>query len=185
MSAQPGQVGTAGRGGRAVTPSLAPAAAPLSDDERRVWDLLPHGRLNAITQARLAAAAGVSTRQLQDILKSLTEDHGLPVCAACSEPMGSFVPATPAEAEPYIRQLRSRALSCFVRIKALSGSVARELLAEVQETLDFGSPANTRVGARDTQVCPQCVQLFAPARDTQMYCSDVCRYRAANERRAS
>lgn len=158
-------------------PSSEPRPA-LTSEERRVWELIPVGRANAIKQKRLAFECEISTRSLQHVLKDLTELRGLPIASACSNPMGVFIPETSEEVDAFVAQLRSRALSCFKRMNALNRAAASALLREQQMEIGFPEP-RLRVAR---VICPQCGKPFLPSRSTQMYCGSDCRYAAARER---
>ena len=168
-----GKRGAAGEWAGAVPPG-----EPLAGQLLRVWLSVPSGRARAIKQKYLAAQLDMSTRTLQQYLKDLTEVRGLPIASACSPPYGVFVPETPAEVDAFVAQLRSRALSCFKRIAALSRAAGVALLREQQLEIGFPEPSLPVAGA----ICCQCGKEFAPSRSTQIYCTSACRFDAARER---
>lgn len=159
--------------------SSKPRPACLTSEERRVWELIPHGRARAIKQSLLADAVGLSTRTLQHVLKDLTEVHGLPVASACSKPMGVFIPETEAEVDAFIEQLTSRALSCFRRIKALKVSAAMSLATELQTSLPLRDAIEPEepctVRSRAPRRCLTCSAKFPAWRKDRKFCSDKCR----------
>ena len=164
----------------------SPPVERLTGTERRVMEQLHRhvGRANAITQARLAFLSGLSgkdpVRKLQIILKRLAEEEGIPIASACGLPAGTFLVDDPAEANEYIANLRSRAMSCFCRIKALNSSVARELAQALQAELplpDTGEPEKNRARFADSPPgkCLWCGETFVRWRHDRLFCSTECR----------
>ncbi len=159
--------------------SAEPASTPLSDrltqTESLVWSVLQNhgGRQGAIKQRFLAAHCGIPVRELQDVLKSLTEGHLLPIASACSKPMGVFVIETAEEAKDYGAQLESRGISCFVRRKAM-GTIERRLAIPSQDALPFAQERDRPLDSGallSSAHCRLCRELLT-GRQTLFCCRD-------------
>lgn len=184
---------------RAPTSGIAQSSLPerLTLEERRVMEQLHRhvGHDNAIPQARMAFLAGLAgkdaDRKLQVILKNLREQHGIPAVALCTgKPKGVFLAETPEELEAYIEQTGNRAQSLYVGNAACKRMLAQMLRAS--DGLPFYESAvsdSERGGyTRVRAICVECLNEFTPTAGkelSQVYCAELCRYRAANRRRAS
>ena len=176
------------QGGEHTLFPLGPAG--LTSLERTVYDLLPHGSENAITQKRLAAQCGIGVRDLQTVLKELTEVRGLPIASSCGKPAGSFIPVTDEEIDGYIDHMTSRAVSCHRRIAALKRSAARSLIDVLSADLPPEAPAPpSRVDEpialkpRPPRVCVMCSRKFPGWRKDAECCSPRCRSTFDQEKR--
>ncbi len=134
-----------------TTPDLFAPSAPwckpvgfreenLTSEERKVYDVMKFhvGAALAIKQEEIARITNMTDRQVQDILKHLTERHGLGLAASVRPPYGVYAIDTQRELDDYCGQLHSRALSQLRREAILrrrkpgelAGQVAAELEAE-------------------------------------------------------
>lgn len=98
------------------------AAEPaLSPDERAVLDVLTRhrGRAAAVGLELVAGMAGLSVRNVQDIVAHLIERHGFPIGSAVKKPMGYFVIETQDELAESLSQLVHRLTALARRIAAL------------------------------------------------------------------
>jgi len=108
-----------------------------------VYDVMKFhvGAARAIKQEEIAQMTGLSDRQVQDVLKHLTETHGLGLAASVRPPYGVYAIDTQRELDDYCGQLHSRALSQLrreailrrMRPGELAGQIAAELEAEVSD----------------------------------------------------
>jgi hypothetical protein len=108
----------------------------LSADERAVYAaLLDHvGLARAIKQRDLAARVWPrpTTRRLQLVLKSLTEDHGVAIGTSCREPMGVYLIECEEDLKLYTKNLFARAMSGLRRYSRLTNVHGAELAGQVR-----------------------------------------------------
>jgi len=95
------------------------------------------GRARAIARVNLVEHTGLPDREVREALKSLAENHGVPIGSAVSPPSGYFIINTRAEAADVYRTLRSYGLSSLQRAAAIRAIVATEDLRRIQSELPF------------------------------------------------
>jgi len=95
----------------------------IPPEHRRVLEVLEQhqGRENAISQHRLASAAGLSPRRVRRIIYELIVDLGQPICSAYGPAgqAGYFFPSGHQEAAEAARALREHALAMLKRASVL------------------------------------------------------------------
>lgn len=79
---------------------------------------IPHGRANATSVPALAAATGLTDREVRAEIERLILVERVPVCTLPVNP-GVFVAITPEEVDLAQRQIRSRAGALLRRARAL------------------------------------------------------------------
>ncbi|WP_035106737.1 hypothetical protein [Desulfovirgula thermocuniculi] len=94
--------------------------AGLSERERVVLECLPAGHKRAIHKRKLAELAGMSEREVREIIYSLVVNRGVPV-GSCTEPHsgGYFLIQDEEDLEVATRHLKPRAAAIFRRARAL------------------------------------------------------------------
>lgn len=113
-----------------------------SEDRRRARVVLAivrehRGRASAIDMHAIAARTGITTREIQSIVKTLVEEHHLPIGTATSRPFGYFWIATNEERKEVRDHFVRRALSNLQHAKAFDD---QKLVAEFigQMEIKFG-----------------------------------------------
>ena len=106
----------------------------LTSEEAKVFALLKFhvGGARALKVEIAAHAAGVSQREIRDILKHLTEKHGLAIASSVEPPYGVYLVETAEELERYCEQLKGRALSALRRMAILRKQHLGELLGQMK-----------------------------------------------------
>lgn len=104
--------------------------AGMTKDERAVLALIQRGRENAISMSALAEAVEISTRELQDVIKHLIEDHGVLIASATGRFHGYFYPASEAEYKAAVDQLRHRIISLARRIRAIDRQAFEDIFGQ-------------------------------------------------------
>ena len=109
------------RGGVGAALCGRPVAAPvpLTDAESRILSLIQRGRENAISMSALAEAVGIATRELQDVIKHLIEDHGVLIASATGKNHGYYYPVTEDELVSARAQIIHRIQSLARRLRAI------------------------------------------------------------------
>lgn len=112
--------------------------AALTTEERKVYDVVRFhpGAATAIKQDDIAAMTGLSNRQVQEILKHLTEFHGLLLASSVKPPYGVYIPDSADELLNYTRQLRRRAISQLVRLSKLERTHLDDLLGQLRVEIE-------------------------------------------------
>jgi hypothetical protein len=112
--------------------------ANLTAEERRVYDVIRFhlGRARAIQADEIAALLDLTTRVVNAVMKSLTENHALAIGASLVRPMGYYLIDTADELENYCRQLHNRALSTLRRESILRRTHMLELLGQIRAELE-------------------------------------------------
>lgn len=163
----------------ARTAGAAPgSSSSLSPDAAAVLDaIIDADAEHPVKQDRIAERTGLSVRTVQDALKRLREDHGIPAVSRCRPPYGCFIAQSPSEAREYVQQLRARITSLYKSIKAVDAAAAREWLAEQQADLPLrdGDDLRARSDGGGKRACLWCDETFKPLRDDHRFCSDDCR----------
>lgn len=92
----------------------------LSEREQLILECLPAGHRNAIGKRELALLAGMSEREVREIIYSLVVNRGVPV-GSCTEPHngGYFLIQDEEDLEVATRHLKPRAAAIFRRARAL------------------------------------------------------------------
>jgi biotin operon repressor len=98
----------------------SPAAGGMTNLETRVLSLIQRGRENAISMPALAAGCGISTRELQSIVKHLIEEHGVLIASATGKNHGYYYPETEEEFRAAADQLVHRIISLAKRLRAMN-----------------------------------------------------------------
>lgn len=97
--------------------------------------MIPWGRANAVKQDQLAAELGTTTRKVQSmVLELLQRSTPVVVCSACEAPHGMYRPMNAGEADQYLANLRSRALSTlrhYSKVKRAVYTQFREVQADL------------------------------------------------------
>jgi biotin operon repressor len=98
------------------------AAAPLTGNERALLAILRYhkGVGNARKLEELAAQLKVSPREVKQLAKTLTEQHGVPIGARRQPPYGYFLCVTPDDYAAARRPYLNEVLSLLRRLKALN-----------------------------------------------------------------
>ena len=112
----------------------------LSAEQAKVLRvLLGHqGAKNAILVPAAAEAAGLPTRAAQYAVKSLIEDHGVPIAASSGDPAGWYLCVDDKERARERAGLRSRALSILRRARAFDPDTDTRLAEMFGEQLPLG-----------------------------------------------
>ena len=74
------------------------------------------GLRHAISVPDMASRLGVSTRAVQNIKKTLVENHGISIGSSCGKRHGWYLPETQSEVEATMRQYRNRVKSLCILI---------------------------------------------------------------------
>ena len=91
-----------------------------------------YGQANAIPMPDLALAAGLGTRDLQDVIHRLVERHGIAICSSSRRGgNGYWLPATPEEVAAGTRHLDRRILSLLARRRALDKAGTRDFTRQL------------------------------------------------------
>jgi hypothetical protein len=109
--------------------------AGLGADEMAVISALSWGAGSARKVSEIAAAAGVPSRRVQEILHRLLHERGLPIGTSMTEPFGNYLIDTAEELERTVELLRRRGISNLARAAALSHMSVRRYLDLVQRRL--------------------------------------------------
>lgn len=101
--------------------TAAALPSPLSAEECRVISLLSRcrGRAAAVPMAQLAAAVGLSTRALQQLVTHLIIEHAVPIGSATGEAHGYFLVEDAADVKAACDQLRHRIIHLAQRMATL------------------------------------------------------------------
>jgi hypothetical protein len=105
-------------------------------DEVAVARALRWGRENARPIAEIAAAVGIRSRRVQEIVQHLLHEHHWPIGTAMAAPFGNYLIDSSRELEETEALLRTRGISNLARAAALRRMSLRRYLAEVQIDLD-------------------------------------------------
>ena len=111
-----------------VAPTETPV--PLTDIESRVFSLIQRGRGNAISMSALAEAVGIATRELQDVIKHLIEDHGVLIASATGKNHGYYYPVTEDELISARAQIIHRIQSLARRLRAIDKEAFEEIFGQ-------------------------------------------------------
>lgn len=106
----------------------------LTFEEGRVLSLLEFhvGAARAIKVELIARHAEVPEREAREILKHLTEKHGVAIASLVQPPYGVYLVETAEELEDYCEQLKGRALSALRRMAILRRQHLGELLGQIR-----------------------------------------------------
>ena len=102
----------------------------LTDVEVQVLFLIQRGRENAISMSALAGAVGISTRELQDVIKHLIEDHGVLIASATGKNHGYYYPVTEDELISARAQIIHRIQSLARRLRAIDREAFEEIFGQ-------------------------------------------------------
>lgn len=109
-----------------------------SEDRRRARSVLAivrehRGRAAAIDMHAIASRTGITTREIQTIVKTLVEEHHLPIGTATSRPFGYFWIATNEERKKVRAHFVRRALSTLNHAKAFdSEHIVADLIGQLK-----------------------------------------------------
>jgi malonyl CoA-acyl carrier protein transacylase len=105
----------------------------LNGVESRVLAVLRShtGRRAAIRAKAMAAMLGITEREVRDVVKTLIEEHHVPIASSVEAPYGFFMPATPEEVEAYANSLKSRIRSIATRLHAFEASTADKIIKQL------------------------------------------------------
>lgn len=93
-----------------------------------------HGKESAISAAEIVALTGIGDRKMRDIVKTLVEDHGIPI-GSC--PAGFFIAVTEKEILGVFRTYLSWAFSLLKRASAFKrNSHLDEILGQLRLELE-------------------------------------------------
>lgn len=108
--------------------------AQLTAPEAAVFRLLKFhvGAARAIKVELVARYANVPEREAREILKHLTEKHGLAIASLVQPPYGVYLVETAEELEAYCEQLKGRALSALKRMAILKRQHLEDLLGQLR-----------------------------------------------------
>ena len=96
-----------------------PSGPKLTERERLLLSLLPHGRQNAISMPNLAEQVGVPTRELQEMIQNFINNHGILIASSCGKPSGYYYPESFEDFQEGVKQLVNRIISLAKRLKAM------------------------------------------------------------------
>jgi ERCC4-related helicase len=104
----------------------------LTADETKIYDIIAshQGASAAITCEVIAGRIGMNIRQVRDTIKTLIENHYLPIVATSRAPYGYFIPKTVNEVVIYKKVLNARARSIQQRMKALDVCMQQTFLQQ-------------------------------------------------------
>lgn len=97
-----------------------PGVDEFTDRERQILSLIYHGRDKAISMFSLANEVHITTRELQQIVQHLINDHGVLIASATGKNHGYFYPETEEEFRAAAAQLEHRIISLAKRLRALN-----------------------------------------------------------------
>lgn len=92
--------------------------------------LLPRGRENAISMPALAEAVGITTRDLQQTIQHLINDHGVMIASATGRNHGYYFPESKEEYRAAVDQLKHRIISLARRIRAIDQIAFEEIFGQ-------------------------------------------------------
>lgn len=78
----------------------------------------------------LALRVGISTRELQDVIKHIIEEHGIMIASATGRNHGYYFPATEKEYRDAVDQLKHRIISLAKRIRACDRAAFEEIFGQ-------------------------------------------------------
>lgn len=107
--------------------------------EHALWYWLKcycRGHENAQTIKTLSFILSLQPRTIQELVHSLTVNHGKPIAASCSKPKGLFVAVTQEEKDRYVTTLDARLREIYLRRRAFSKVPLAELVD--QGAFEFG-----------------------------------------------
>lgn len=113
---------------------MTAAARPFaySLEEGRVIARLPRGRAAAVPMADLAAAAGLSTRALQQLITHLIIEHAVPIGSATGEVHGYFLVEDAADVKAACDQLRHRIIHLAQRMATLQRISLADVMGQLK-----------------------------------------------------
>lgn len=108
-------------------------AAALPAEEKTLLAILKlHvGRARAIKVSFLSHLSGAGERGVREMLKHLTEDHGVGIASTTEAPFGVYLIETADELNDYCDNLQSRGLSVLRRAAVLKKLHLPELLGQL------------------------------------------------------
>lgn len=98
--------------------------------ERAVLSLIQRGRENAISMPALAEAVGITTRELQQIIQHLINDHGVLIASATGRNHGYYYPQSEDEYRAAAAQLEHRIISLARRLRAMDREKYEEIFGQ-------------------------------------------------------
>lgn len=104
--------------------------------EMAVMSFIRRGRDNAISMGDLSdAVAGClersfPTRELQDIIKHMIEEHGILICSSTGKNHGYYFPETQEDLDRGRNQLINRIRSTAARLKAVDKKAYEEIFGQ-------------------------------------------------------
>lgn len=104
----------------------------MTADEQLVLEIIAghRGRDNAVTTGFIASRTGYNIRLIRIIVKSLIENHHIPIAATTNTPYGYYIPQTVKEVVEYKRNLQARINSINSRLIAFEKSMKSSLFRE-------------------------------------------------------
>lgn len=111
---------------------------PLGDldaEEMAVVRALPWGRASARQVREIARAAGIPARRVQELVRHLLHEHGIPIGTTMEAPYGNYLIDTAEDLARTVALLRKRGLSNLARAAALKRQALGRFLGEIQRSL--------------------------------------------------
>ena len=98
--------------------------------ETAILALIQRGRESAISMSALAGSVGISTRELQQIIQHLINDHGVLIASATGKQHGYYYPDGEEEFRAAVDQLKHRIISLARRIRAIDSAAYEEIFGQ-------------------------------------------------------
>jgi len=102
----------------------------LTEEQKQILSLLRKGRKNAIREKALSAMTGISGVRVRQIIKHLTEHHGVLVVSSTANPPGFYFPETREEYRAGVAQYVNRIRSLAVRLRAMDREAYESLFGQ-------------------------------------------------------
>ena len=102
----------------------------MTEEQKLICSLLRKGRKNAIREKTLSATTGISGVRVRQIIKHLTEHHGILVVSSTANPPGFYFPETREEYRAGVTQYVNRIRSLAGRLKAMDREAYESLFGQ-------------------------------------------------------
>jgi hypothetical protein len=102
----------------------------LTEEQELIFNLLRKGRKNAIREKTLSAMTGISGVRVRQIIKHLTEHHGILVVSSTANPPGFYFPETREEYRAGVAQYVNRIRSLAGRLRAMDREAYESLFGQ-------------------------------------------------------
>ena len=102
----------------------------LTEEQKLILGLLRKGRKNAVREKTLSAMTGISGVRVRQIIKHLTEHHGILVVSSTANPPGFYFPETREEYRAGVAQYVNRIRSLAGRLRAMDREAYESLFGQ-------------------------------------------------------